>query len=421
MITILRLFVLLGFIVVIPGISSFSQVGINSDKSAPDPSAGLDVKFSDKGFLPPRMTFDERNAIVSPHEGLMVYCTNCNTDGTGLLSIYQGGKWKNILLDCTTPAPPTPGTNIPDTTKITWNWNPAWIASGYKWNTVDDYSSATNVGTSPSHTETGLTVCTTYTRYVWAYNVCGHSNVCILSQATLQIAPSSPIAGTSDATCSQIVFHWSAVPLATGYKAGQNSDYASAFDLGNVLTATAPNCTPSTWYYGYVWAYNDCGHSAPTALSGQTLPGLCIGLDYQGGRIFYLDGTGLHGLIASTSDLGNSFWSPPFSGPVPGTSTAIGTGQANTNAIISIITDPATAAMSCHNYTGGSYSDWFLPSKDELNLLYLQKSFFDGLGGIYWSSSQYDDNTAWTQDLSTGAQNHTTKYDIDHVRAVRAF
>ena len=82
MITILLLFVLLGFIVVIPGISSFSQVGINSDKSAPDPSAGLDVKFSDKGFLPPRMTFDDRNAIVSPHEGLMVYCTNCNTDGT---------------------------------------------------------------------------------------------------------------------------------------------------------------------------------------------------------------------------------------------------------------------------------------------------------------------------------------------------
>jgi hypothetical protein len=42
----------------------------------------------------------------------MVYCTNCNTDSTGLLSIYQGGTWKNILLDCTTPVPPTPGTNV---------------------------------------------------------------------------------------------------------------------------------------------------------------------------------------------------------------------------------------------------------------------------------------------------------------------
>jgi hypothetical protein len=83
---------------------SFAQVSISSDDSPPGASAGLDVNFSDKGFLPPRMSYDERNAIIDPAEGLIVFCTNCGLDSTGLICIFTNGEWKAIS-PCVTDAP----------------------------------------------------------------------------------------------------------------------------------------------------------------------------------------------------------------------------------------------------------------------------------------------------------------------------
>jgi hypothetical protein len=54
----------------------FAQVGINSDNSAPDSSAMLDVRSINKGMLIPRMTLEQRNAISSPAVGLMIYQTD---------------------------------------------------------------------------------------------------------------------------------------------------------------------------------------------------------------------------------------------------------------------------------------------------------------------------------------------------------
>jgi hypothetical protein len=63
-----------------------AQVSINVDNSAPDPSAILDAKSTSKGFLPPRMTTAQRNAISSPAKGLLIY----QTDGTPGL-FYNSG------------------------------------------------------------------------------------------------------------------------------------------------------------------------------------------------------------------------------------------------------------------------------------------------------------------------------------------
>ena len=68
-----------------------AQVSINTDNSQPDPSAMLDVKSSSKGVLLPRVTYEQRNAIQDPVEGLMLFCTNCNFDGSGVLCIFQNG------------------------------------------------------------------------------------------------------------------------------------------------------------------------------------------------------------------------------------------------------------------------------------------------------------------------------------------
>jgi uncharacterized protein (TIGR02145 family) len=73
-------------------LSTFSQAGINIDGSAPENSAMLDVKSTSKGLLPPRMTQVQRDAIVNPAAGLIIWCTDCNR-----LQIYNGTVWQTLL------------------------------------------------------------------------------------------------------------------------------------------------------------------------------------------------------------------------------------------------------------------------------------------------------------------------------------
>ena len=119
---------------------------------------------------------------------------------------------------------------------------------------------------------------------------------------------------------------------------------------------------------------------------------------------------------------------PSSSPPVPGAiGTAIGTGLANTNAIVAQNGAGTTyAAGLARAYNGGGYSDWFLPSKDELAKLYAMKVL--GFGGftddIYWSSSEHElyTNSAREQNFYNGNQNYGTKVSsYCRVRAVRAF
>ncbi len=97
---------------------------------------------------------------------------------------------------------------------------------------------------------------------------------------------------------------------------------------------------------------------------------------------------------------------------VGGTGTAVGTGAANTTAIVAKYgtSDPYHntgnyAARLCDLYTYGGYSDWFLPSKDELNLMYQNKGTIGGFASSnYWRSSEYDSNSAWDQYFPSGFQ-----------------
>jgi uncharacterized protein (TIGR02145 family) len=75
-------------------------VGINETGAAPDESAILDASSTTKGFLLPRMSEAERDAIVNPAEGLMVYCTDC-----GELQIYMGSTWLGLSAGPATPSP----------------------------------------------------------------------------------------------------------------------------------------------------------------------------------------------------------------------------------------------------------------------------------------------------------------------------
>jgi len=73
-------------------------------------------------------------------------------------------------------------------------------------------------------------------------------------------------------------------------------------------------------------------------------------------------------------------------------------------------------------YRGGGYDDWYLPSKEELNQLYLNRSAVGGFAsGVYWSSSEINAYGAWIQGFVSGNQNYNFKNVEWRVRPVRAF
>ena len=246
-------------------VSNAQSVGINATGTTPDGSAMLDVSSTTKGFLPPRMTAVQRDAIPNPAKGLMIYCTDC---GVG---------------------------------------EPEYLNNSLQW-----------------------------------VNLLG-------------------------------------VPSA-----GQIS-IGSAFQGGIVF---------------YLLQNGDPGY-----IAGET-----------------------HGLIAANVDQSTSlYW---FNGTyiiTGATGTAIGTGLANTNTIITAQGATATnyAAGIARAYTGGGYSDWYLPSKDELSKMYLNRALVTGTSGNgYWSSSDYSLSDAWAQNFgenATGQPNNYGKSNVTHVRAIRAF
>jgi len=113
---------------------------------------------------------------------------------------------------------------------------------------------------------------------------------------------------------------------------------------------------------------------------------------------------------------------------VGGTSTKIGSGKSNTEKIIAKYgnAEPYAAKM-CSDLTYGGFSDWFLPSRDELYLMHdnLYKKNIGGFAtGWYWSSSEYGSDHAWSPHFDSGSQVEAAglyKSNNSRVRAVRAF
>ena len=164
---------------------------------------------------------------------------------------------------------------------------------------------------------------------------------------------------------------------------------------------------------------------------GSTGSTLAIGDSYQGGIIFWLDATGQHGLIAATEDQSKGIqWYNGTYKYTGSTGDGLYAGAMNTAMIVATqMADNQTgnfAAKVCADYSvtvnGVTYGDWYLPSKYELNLLYLQKNAVGGFGNdYYWSSSESANGGAWEQYFGNGGQDVGYKDAAVYVRAVRAF
>ena len=203
----------------------------------------------------------------------------------------------------------------------------------------------------------------------------------------------------------------------TGTNTGDQDGSETKVTAGTNVTVTGAGTTASPYVVNAVSG------------GGATL---AIGDSYQGGIIFWLDATGQHGLIATAVDQSTSMrWYAGTYGTTRATGDGLFSGELNTSIIISSqvsIGDDGSdyAAQICNDLQitegGVTYGDWYLPSKYELNLLYVQKTAVGGFASAYyWSSTEYGNGYAWGQAFDYGAQYDANKNYTSYVRAIQAF
>lgn len=191
----------------------------------------------------------------------------------------------------------------------------------------------------------------------------------------------------------------------------------------NYFGGSVSTLTVNTTYYFRAFATNSVGTGYSNELSITIR--YVIGEGFGGGRIFYINPAGTHGLIVCQNDLSmGARWNnttSPFSF-VNALSTS--NGAQNTTSIIAATGSYGNAAGICRQYTGGGYTDWYLPAFDEMWQLYLQRNVIGNfVAQYYWTSTALssDNSFAYVIQMGGGGTNYFFKSDLYMVRAIRAF
>ena len=374
---------------------SYAQVGINTNN--PDASSALEIESTTGGILIPRLKQTQRNQITAPATGLMIY----QTDQTSGFYFYDGTAWTKIdgvagpqgLAGAQGPAGPVGPAGAQGIQGETGPKGDQGLQgpvgpqgdTGFQGPQGDQ-------GLQGAQGETGAQ---------------GSAGVDGQDGADGAQGPTGPAGAQGPAGADSTVPGPVGQVGPTGAQgpigpAGADADTSEIAALSDIIN------------------------------NGQVAQSLSIGDFVGGGFVFWIDPTdNTKGLVCATENQSSGIrWFNGTHIATGATGTAIGTGAVNTTAIIDAQgeTETSYAAGLARAYNGGGYTDWFFPSKDELNEMYINKPTLDAISGftpfsatVYWTSSEVSNTLAWKQNFSNGGQvNDNAKHSSSAVRAIRA-
>jgi len=269
--------------------------------------------------------------------------------------------------------------------------------------------------------------------YTVTYDGNGHTGGSVPIDST--VYKENDIMGSSDVT---LYANWATNSYTVTFNS-RGGSYVSSQTVEHGGKVTKPTNPTRTGYTFGGW-YKESGCTTPWDFATDTVTtnvtlyakwtplyalrdtGPAVGLIFYVKEGGYSDGWMY--LEAAPSDQSEGTWGCSGTLISGADGTAVGTGEQNTIDIENGCTTAGTAADICANLSLGGETDWFLPSKDELNLMYENLKVF-GVGGFvngyYWSSSELDAGAAWDQYFTNSTQDYGNKDGNERVRAVRAF
>ncbi|MDR1901282.1 MAG: fibronectin type III domain-containing protein [Treponema sp.] len=332
-------------------------------------------------------------------------------------------------------APPPPPSNVRvgtiSGTGIELNWNPAGQGLSYR---IYSGTSDNPVGASFAGTTTGTNYRVSSLRsstdyYFWVSSqegpLEGDKGQVVTAKTTPPTPPQNVRVGTISGT--GIELNWNPAGQGLSYRIyyGASNNPAGASFAGTTAGTSyrVTNLRPLTDYYFWVSSQEGPVEGGKGQMvTAKTIIGIGD-IGPGGGLVFYDKGNNSDGWryleAAPASAEFSAVWGLARTS-VSGTNTGIGTGKRNTEILAG---RGGTAAQRCRALNTGGCQDWFLPSKDELDLMYknLKAKGLGGFTNYYWSSSEANSREAWLQGFSKGNQFNYTKGDVSSVRAVRAF
>jgi len=352
-------------------VSIQAQVGIGT--SSPDSTSILDLTSTTKGLLVPRMTATQKGAVSSPATGLLIY----QTDGTKGFYYHNGALWNLLTIDTSSLS-----------NRINLKLSASDTSSlsnriDLKLNASDTFSLSSRIDLKLSASDTS----SLSSRINLKLNASDTSSLSNRIDTKLNTSDTFSLSSRIDLKLSKTDTSY----MLLNYRTALNNKL-NWLDTTNMLSKYLRK-SDTAYMSSRIDSILSVSNTAHT-----------IGESYGGGIVFYVTTNGLHGLIAETQDQSSSCsWY-------------------NAQDIISTTANHSTA--------GKLYTDWRLPTKYELNLLYIQKDagtvgFF--AGNFYWSSSEYASGDvasyAWFHDFEIvlGNQNSNGKSRTYYVRAIRAF
>lgn len=378
---------ILSIAIIISSLSlSFAQsVGINADGSAPNGSAMLDVKSTNKGMLIPQIALlsaNDATTIATPATSLLVY-------NTATVAGITPGYYYNAG---------TPGA-------------PVWtrLISGV----IDGSETKVSAGTNVTITGVG----TAASPYVvnapsGSYTDLSNKpvNATTLADGFMSSADKTKLNGIATGAEVNVNADWNAlsgdaqilnkptIPAADGSETKINA--GANISISGAGTAASP------------YAINETGHY--------------IGESFGDGIVFYVYDNGRHGLIAATADQSAGIQWYNGAGIVTNTDytnkRGIGAGKINTERVVYAQGVGNYAAQICANYASADFSDWYLPSNRELYLLLLQKNVVGGFSNAdYWTSNEINATQARVWNFGTEVNDYYNKSVANRVRAIRSF